>query len=113
MSIKTKRDPVAQLTYYVVQSYKVVKGRRGGISADEPVPARDHDHAMRIFERLKAIRAGVVAFHRTGSPATGEFDDAVIIARHGILPSEIDGLVDLSAPDFESWDLSDADLKVA
>lgn len=110
---RPKRETVAQLTYFVVQPFKAVKGSPGGISADEPVPATDHDHAMRIFGRFKEIRAGVVAFRRTGSPATGDFEDAVIIARHGILPAEVDGLADASDADFDRWDLGEGDLKVA
>ena len=30
---------------------------------------------------------GAVAFSRTGDPATGEFDDAVVIERFGAVPS--------------------------
>ncbi len=110
---RPKRETVAQLTYFVVQPFKAVKGHPGGISADEPVPATDHDHAMRLFNRFKESRAGVVAFRRTGSQATGDFEDAVIIARHGNLPSEVDGLADASESAFDSWELSEADLKVA
>jgi hypothetical protein len=109
---KAKRETVAHLTYFVVQAYKAVKGR-GKISADEAIPARDHDHAMRMFGRFKETRAGVVAFSRTGDPTTGDYEDAVIIARHGILPAEVDGLADMSETEFESWDLSRHDLKVA
>lgn len=108
---KAKRETVAHLTYFVVQAYKAVK--KGKIAADEAIPARDQDHAMRMFERFKSTRAGVVAFSRTGDPSTGDFEDAVIIARHGILPAEVDGLVDMSDADFDSWELSEHNLKVA
>ncbi len=108
-----KRETVAHLTYYVVQAFKAVKGSRGKISAEDPISARDHDHAMRLFERLKSGRAGVVAFRRTGSPATGDWEDAVIIARHGLLSAEVDGMIDESEADLESWELSEQDLKVA
>jgi hypothetical protein len=54
-----------------------------------------------------------VAFRRTGDPATGDYEDAVIIARHGILPAEIDGLADVSDTPVDDWDLSEHDLKVA
>lgn len=104
---------VPHLTYFVVQPYKAVKGSKGKIAAEEAIPARDHDHAMRMFERFKEIRVGVVAFHRTGDPATGEYEDAVIIARHGILPAEVDGLRDATELSADSWDLSKHDLKVA
>ncbi|ODT55712.1 MAG: hypothetical protein ABS59_02925 [Methylobacterium sp. SCN 67-24] len=110
---KAKRETVAHLTYFVVQAYKAVKGMRGGISAEDAREARDHDHAMALFERLKPGRAGVVAFRRTGSPVTGEFEDAVIIARHGRLPPEVDGLTDDTEIEADSWELGEGDLKVA
>lgn len=110
---RPKRETVQHLTYFVVQAYKAVKGTGRKISADEPIPARDQDHAMRMFERFKASRVGVVAFRRTGDPATGDWEDAVIIARHGQIPADVDGLVDESDATFESWNLSEVDLKVA
>jgi len=110
---KAKREIVAHLTYFVVQTYKAVKGSRGKISAEEPIPAHDHDHAMRMFERFRQTRAGVVAFRRTGDPATGEWEDAVIIAKHGTLLPDVDWMTDESDRDFEKWDLSEHDLKVA
>lgn len=110
---RPKRETVAHLTYFVVQAYTAVKGSKGKISADEPIPARDHDHAMRMFERFKQNRAGVVAFRRTGDPTTGDWEDAVIIAKHGILLPDVDGMTDESDRDFETWDLSEHDLKVA
>lgn len=110
---KPRRETVAHLTYFVVQPYKAVKGSKGKIAAEEAIPARDHDHAMRMFERFKAIRVGVIAFHRTGDPATGEYEDAVIIARHGVVPVEVDGMRDASEIAADKWDLSEHDLKVA
>jgi len=88
----TTHETVKHLTYYVVQTYRAVKGARGKISADEPMPARDEAHAMRLVERYRDSRAGVVAFRRTGDPATGEWDDAVILARYGVLPAEVDDM---------------------
>jgi hypothetical protein len=110
---KAKRETVAHLTYFVVQTYRSVKGAKGKIAAENPLPARDCDHAARLFERYKPIRAGVVAFHRTGSPATGEYEDAVIIAKHGTLPAEIEDMADATELAADSWDLSEHDLKVA
>lgn len=101
MRTRTKRADVAQLTYYIVQAYKGVKGMRAGITADDPRQARDHDHALQLFERYKPVRAGVVAFRRTGNPVTGDFDDAVIVARHGRLPAEVNALDDVSEAEFE------------
>lgn len=108
-----KRETVEHLTYFVVQPYSAVKGTKGRISADDPVPARDQDHAMRLFERYREIRAGVVAFRRSGSPVTGDWEDAVIIARHGKVPAEVDNLVTDDDSPADSWDLGEVDLKVA
>lgn len=83
---------VAHLTYYVVQTYKSVRGAPGKISADEPMQARDEQHALRLVERYRDCRAGTVAFRRTGEPSAGEWEDAVILSRHGILPAEVDDL---------------------
>jgi len=114
MSTKAKKsETVKNLTYYVVQTYTAVKGRKAGISSDGPIEARDREHALRLFERYKGIRAGVVAFHRTGSPATGEWEDAVIIARHGLVAPEVDAMIDESELPGDSWTLGESDLKVA
>lgn len=111
MSTRKKRETVEKLTYYVVQTYRAAG--RNGLSSDDPMPARDRDHAMRLLERYKPIRAGVLAFYRTGSPATGDWDDAIILARHGRLPHEVDGLRNDADADFERLDLDEHDLKVA
>ncbi|MBN9438942.1 hypothetical protein [Bosea sp. (in: a-proteobacteria)] len=113
MSNRKKRETVPHLTYFVVQAFKAVKGANGKISAEDPIEARDDDHARALFERYKPIRAGVLAFRRTGDPATGEWEDAVIIARNGLLPAEVDTMSDESELDPGSWNLGEADLKVA
>lgn len=102
MSIKTKRreERVQHLTYYVVQSYSAVKGAGGKIRADDPRDARNHEHAMLLFDRLKPHKAGVVAFHQTGSPVTGEWWDETVIARHGHVPPQVDDMIDETA----HWD---------
>lgn len=110
---RPKREAVSPLTYFVVQTFKAVKGIRGKIAAEDPREVIDHRHALELVERYKPIRAGVIAFRRTGDPSSGEWDDAVIIAKHGQLPTEVDGFPDESDAEFESWDLSAQDLKVA
>lgn len=108
-----QRETVKHLTYFVVQTFSAVKGAKGKISADDPLPANDEDHARRLFERYKAIRAGVVAFRRTGDPTTGDWQDAVIIARHGDVSAEVDNLEVADAIAADSWELGVADLNVA
>lgn len=79
-------------TYFVVQAFVV--GRKGALIADMPREARDEAQAIRLAERLASNRAGVIAFSRTGDPTTGDYDDAVVLARHGRVPAE---LVDAAA----------------
>ncbi len=69
------------LTYFVVQSFE--RGKRGGLVADQPVEAQGLEHAKRMAARLAQEKAGVVAFSRTGDPATGDYGEAVIVATYG------------------------------
>lgn len=69
------------LTYFVVQSFE--RGKKGALVADQPVEAQGPEHAARMAERLSRVKTGVVAFSRRGDPATGDFEDAVIIASYG------------------------------
>ncbi len=110
---RIERETVKHLTYFVVQTFAAVKGSKTKIGAETPMEARDQGHAMRLFERYGPIRAGVVAFRRTGDPKTGDWEDAVVIARHGLVSAEVDNLVDESDIAADSWDLGEADLKVA
>lgn len=72
------------VTYYVVQSFQ--EGRKGYLIPDEPKEARGPGQAQLWAERLAASRAGAVAFARTGDPATGAWEDAVILAIFGLVP---------------------------
>lgn len=74
------------ITYFVVQSF--TRGKRGALLADTPVQATDQGHAFRMLERLAKSKVGVVAFSRSGDPATGEYTDAIILATFGDLPDE-------------------------
>ncbi len=44
---------------------------------------------MSAARRLKATRDGVLAFSRTGDPASGDWDDAVVIWSDGVLPEDV------------------------
>lgn len=72
------------VTHYVVQAYR--KGKRGKIEAEEPKIARDENNCRVMAERLSLTRLAVIAFSRTGDPDTGDFDDPVILAKHGDVP---------------------------
>jgi hypothetical protein len=72
------------VTYFVVQSFQ--QGDKGFLIPDEPREARGPGQAQLWAEKLAANCAGAVAFARTGDPATGAWEDAVIIATFGLVP---------------------------
>ena len=75
------------VTYFVVQSFE--QGHKGMLIPDSPWEARSAEQALAFALRLAAEKAGVVAFARTGDPATGDFSDAVVLAQYGRLPGEL------------------------
>jgi hypothetical protein len=69
------------VTYYVVVYFD-----RDDEGALKPGAAREATHAWaaeRAARFLAQDHAGAVAFSRMGDPATGEFQDATIIAQFG------------------------------
>ncbi|MHA6690565.1 hypothetical protein [Devosia sp. A449] len=79
--------PAGTVTHFVVQAYR--KGKRGKIEAEEPKVARDENNALAMAERLALSRHAVIAFSRTGDTETGDFDDPVILAKHGAVPEHL------------------------
>lgn len=75
------------ITYYVVQSFQV--GHKGVLIPDDPREAAGERQAISTAFRLAQERAGAIAFSRTGDPATGDYDDAVILCTHGLVPGEV------------------------
>ena len=75
------------ITHYVVLAYR--KGKRGKIEAEEPKIARDENNCRSMAERMALSRHAVIAFSRTGDPDTGDFDEPVILAKHGDLPEHL------------------------
>jgi len=78
---------MSRLTYYVVLPF--FRTTDGEVLADEPIEVSDSDRARRQAERVARSKGGAVAFSRSGDPVTGEFDDAVILARFGEVPDDI------------------------
>jgi hypothetical protein len=78
---------LATVTYFVALAFTLSDD--GDIVASEPKEARSADQAIRLANSLAAMEAhcGAIAFSRTGDPALGEFDDAVILKTVG----EVDG----------------------
>lgn len=75
------------MTYYVALGF--TRSEDGDIIACEPKEARSADQAARMANALAVSEGhcGAIAFSRTGDPATGEFDDAVILKTVG----DVDG----------------------
>ena len=76
------------IRYFVVLSYGW--SRKGILFPYDPIEVPSASHAVRLAERLATDCAGVVAFSRIGDPTTGDFEDAEVLTRFGIVP-EIDG----------------------
>ena len=72
------------MTYYVALAF--MKSEDGGdIVACDPKEARSAEQAIRMAGSLAAKdgHCGAIAFSRTGDPALGDFDDAVILKAVG------------------------------
>ena len=75
---------MAATTYYVALAF--MRSEEGGdIVACDPKEARSSEHAMRLAASLAAEEGhcGAIAFSRTGDPALGDFEDAVILKTVG------------------------------
>ena len=78
---------MATMTYYVALAFTHSEG--GEIVACEPREARSADQAVRLAGSLAATDGvcGAIAFSRTGDPALGDFEDAVILRTLGEVDS--------------------------
>ena len=66
------------ITYFVALPF--VRTDDGEVVAGEAKELRTAGAAVREAQRMALTAAGAVAFARTGSPASGEFEDAVVIS---------------------------------
>jgi hypothetical protein len=78
---------MATLTYYVVLPF--FRTSDGEVLADEPLEVSGADRARRQAERVARAKGGAIAFSRTGDPALGDFQDAVILASFGEVPDDL------------------------
>ena len=74
---------MANVTYYVALAF--MRSEEGDIVACEPTEARSADRAIRMAKTLAATEphCGAIAFSRTGDPALGDFEDAVVLKTLG------------------------------
>ncbi len=72
------------MTYYVALAFKRSEDN-GDIVACDPKEARSAEQAIRTASSLAAKEGhcGAIAFSRTGDPALGDFEDAVILKTIG------------------------------
>ena len=69
------------MTYHVVVAFD--RDAEGDLKPGEAKEVMSSIVAERRARALALEHAGALAFSRTGNPATGEFQDAVILARFG------------------------------
>ncbi len=72
------------MTYYVALGFKRSEDS-GDIVACDPKEARSAEQAIRMAASLAAEdgHCGAIAFSRSGDPALGDFEDAVILKAVG------------------------------
>ena len=75
---------MSAVTYYVALAFKR-SDDNGEIVACDPKEARSADQAIRMAVSLAKDEGhcGAIAFSRTGDPALGDFEDAVILKTIG------------------------------
>jgi hypothetical protein len=75
---------MGKMTYYVALAFRKDEDD-GGIVACDPREAQSSEQAIRMAASLalQEGHCGAIAFSRTGDPALGEFEDAVILKAVG------------------------------
>jgi hypothetical protein len=69
------------VTYHVVVYFD--RDEEGDLKAGEAREMPNASAAERAARHLARLHAGAVAFSRKGDPATGEFEDASVLAQFG------------------------------
>lgn len=73
------------VTYYVALPF--VWNDEGELVPGEAQDRQSAGAAESLARRMATTSAGAVAFSRTGEPATGDFEDAVVLRTFGEVPS--------------------------
>lgn len=76
------------VTYWAVLPF--VRDEDGNLCPDEAVECQSPSAATARARALATAKAGAVAFSRTGDPEIGEWADAVVIARAGDTPTDLE-----------------------
>jgi hypothetical protein len=72
---------MSRVTYFVALPFEY--DGEGELVAGKAREAQTEGAARRMASAMAAGKPGAIAFARTGDPSTGEFEDAVILARYG------------------------------
>ena len=72
---------MAHVTYFVAMPFD--RNEEGEFSAGEAQERQSAGAAESTARRMAETASGAVAFSRTGDPATGEFEDAVVLRDFG------------------------------
>ncbi|ACK51703.1 conserved hypothetical protein [Methylocella silvestris BL2] len=81
---------MAEVTYYVALPF--IRTDDGDLVPGEAKEFQSAGAAVSEAQRMAFKAAGAVAFSRSGDPALGEFQDAVVIQRFGDVP-DVDALL--------------------
>ena len=82
---------MADVTYFVVLPF--VRDENDELIAEDGVEAPSAFSAQRRAQAMLGKKAGAIAFSRTGDPAIGEFQDAVILGLYGEVPGDLSVLM--------------------
>jgi len=84
-----REGTVPAVTYYVAIPF--VRSEDGELVAGEAIEVQGGvPAAISKAGQLSIKNAGAIAFARTGDPALGEFQPAIILARYGETPNEVE-----------------------
>ena len=86
---------MANVTYHVVLPF-IRDDDTGELVAEPGQEAPSEHSAMSRARAMIGRKAGAVAFSRTGDPAIGDFEDAVILGRYGETPDDLVGITSVA-----------------
>ena len=72
---------MANVTYFVALPFD--RNEEGELVAGEAQDRQSAGAAESAARRMAGTSAGAVAFSRTGDPATGKFEDAIVLREFG------------------------------
>ena len=84
---------MGNVTYFVV--LPIVRNEEGELIAEDGQEAPNAFAAQRRAQAMVGRKVGAIAFSRTGDPAIGEFDEAVILGRYGDAPEDLMSLMEV------------------